>query len=568
MSNTHQCSDACIETKRCTPKQKINCFACGLLCNLRCYNLTSQPLIDAIRSTPNAVFLCNSCRAKVLSNRSGRQSNGNRLSNSSCTSSSHSAPSVAENKDYMTKADYANLLKLHDNLNGQMNSINEIANKMHDHLNATQSMNANNTQHTSNARDPVNDDDSKSTKTTIENIFKLMLKFESKIESIHTTSDEKKSIQQIMNAFEHKHTNGTTTKPTNAALNHSTLENWSMINNESLNESSLGRPSVLIRQTIDDDIMDVLKSSDRITWDTLDLLNKAMEKQNEKLDSILLHIGIGNNSISSPLVDSIRISNQSYLSHAEHSGTHINHSIASPADAVNLSTSLIENINIQGMNDKINRIYDELIASLPFRLPQAGRRINQESDHHLNVSDVESRQFQPEISLNTSHDDQATPHNVTEQLSNSILAEELNNVNEHLNSSPASTTETASDTVEPPTRTNELRNEFHLSNVSKNTTREMILDYVRLRGVTDESHIKLTCLVPRNRDQATLTYLSYKIDTNDDIASIIKGENFWPPKTKFKQFVQKHPRTAEFSTQHPTNFHSQRHQTSMIRQTT
>lgn len=93
------------------------------------------------------------------------------------------------------------------------------------------------------------------------------------------------------------------------------------------------------------------------------------------------------------------------------------------------------------------------------------------------------------------------------------------------------------------------------------------MDYMKFKGIHDETHIKLTCLVPRNRDISTLSYLSYKIDTNDDIASIIKEKNFWPPMTKFKNFVQKRPSTAEFFTQEPPNFHTHRRQMNVNRQT-
>lgn len=178
--------------------------------------------------------------------------------------------------------------------------------------------------HLDETQNSTHDDDYKSTKTTIENIFKLMLKFQSKIESVHTANDEKNSMQQLMSAFENRHAT-TTTKPMNAALSHSLLDNWTMGNNDSVNESMLGavgQTSVLIRQSVDDDIMEVLKNSDRITWDTLDLLHKTIDKQNGKLDSILSHMGIASNQISSPLVDSIHMSNLSDTE-ADHTTAHM-----------------------------------------------------------------------------------------------------------------------------------------------------------------------------------------------------------------------------------------------------
>lgn len=418
MSQVHVCTDSCFESKRSSPKHKINCFACGRLSNLRCHSLTSQQAIDAIKSSSNAVFLCNLCYTKVPVNRSNRKSNT--PSSTSSSSSAQTAPSVAEGKGYMTKADYANLLKLNENLNGQIKSINEMTNKIHDFMIASNDTNAISAQHASNTHNSLDDNDFKSeyklTKTTTENIFKLMLKLQPKIESLHTTNDEKNSIQQILNALENRHARPTTTKPTNASLSHSMMENWILSNNDSINESLEvnGRPSVLIRQSIDDDIMEVLKNSDRITWDTLDLLNKAIDKQDAKLESILTHMGIGPNSISSPLVDSIHRSNQSDSSDAVDATIH---SATSPNDAVHLRTiSLIENTrnDFQKINDKIDKMCDELISALPIQLPQAGRSLIQVDDHPINISSVENGSSQHANLFATNHEDESPPHDTSE----------------------------------------------------------------------------------------------------------------------------------------------------------
>lgn len=638
----HECTDSCFQYRNST-KLKIDCFSCGHLCSLRCYNLTSQPIIDALKSPSNAVFLCNLCREKVPSIRHNRKSGVSRLSNSS--SSTQPAPSVVEEKNYMTKADYANLLTLHDNLNGQMNSINEISNKIHDFVIASNNINPDNNHQQSGAHNRTDDDYYKSSKTTIENIFNLMLKFQPKIESLHTTNDEKKSIQQIMNAIETKYTN-TTIKPMNATLSHCPMDNWSMTNNDSINESLLGavgRPSLLIRQSVDDDIMQVLKNSERITWDTLDLLNKAVDGQNGKLDSILSHMGIGPNAISSPLFDTIQMSNSnSPTTGFDHTNIHMREhiddveiiaqssptSLAGNPPTMNKQKEAIAQINttnvpeslkynmqkrqqpnssggwpgiecsvtgaqstipptddinqndmcttnslteskrndFREINDKIDKLYDDLISKLPIRLPLAGHTLNRGFNIApvIDVSD-ETESLQHENQLDTSTADRSTPLDITEHFSNSILVQEM--FNGVTNSDNVSTSQHVAENTMPPTNQNERRNEFHLSNVSKDTTKEMIIDYMKLRGIHDESHIKLTCLVPRNRDISTLSYLSYKIDTNDDIASIIQEHNFWPPKTKFKKFVQIRPSTAEFSIREPPNFQSERCPSNVNRRT-
>lgn len=56
--------------------------------------------------------------------------------------------------------------------------------------------------------------------------------------------------------------------------------------------------------------MGYLKNSDQMTWDTLDILISAINKQHDKLYKIMAFIGIESITISSPLVDAINFSNR------------------------------------------------------------------------------------------------------------------------------------------------------------------------------------------------------------------------------------------------------------------
>lgn len=111
----------------------------------------------------------------------------------------------------------------------------------------------------------------------------------------------------------------------------------------------------------------------------------------------------------------------------------------------------------------------------------------------------------------------------------------------------------------------ELRNEFHLSNLCKTTTKALIFDYMKLKGIQNTSHVKVSSLMPpRHRDPCSVSFISFKIDVDDEIASIIKMRDFWPPNSKFKSFVHKRPSLAEFHTQ-DSNFQCQRQQLGMSR---
>lgn len=241
----HICVDSCFDTTRHPAKKEINCFACDHRCNLKCYKITAQPVINELKSSSssNAVFLCDSCREYTSVNRKNRKSINRRTLNPA--SSLRPAPSVDGSTTYMTKADYENLLKLHDALNTKYDAINETSNKLHDALNCKldsisetsdkihDAISAANDLSRSHSSSTHNNNDDFSSKTTIDNIYKLMIKIQSRIDSLHTSSEEKKSMQQITSLLESKQPN-VSTKAFNGKLvgqSHNLL-NWSM-NNDS-----------------------------------------------------------------------------------------------------------------------------------------------------------------------------------------------------------------------------------------------------------------------------------------------------------------------------------------------
>ncbi len=80
---------------------------------------------------------------------------------------------------------------------------------------------------------------------------------------------------------------------------------------------------------------------------------------------------------------------------------------------------------------------------------------------------------------------------------------------------------------------------FYVTKFTPNTTTEMIVDYMRENGVADFESTKVSCLIPRNKDRSSLNFISFKIDTNADIARVITSNGFWPKKCFIKEFVQK-----------------------------
>lgn len=97
----------------------------------------------------------------------------------------------------------------------------------------------------------------------------------------------------------------------------SNILDWSVLNDsQNAEEDTNGRPSIVVRQCVDDTIVDMLKNSDSTTWKCFDLLFAKIQEQSDHVNIIgddvrLLTTKIENSmindgsSVRSPLVESI-----------------------------------------------------------------------------------------------------------------------------------------------------------------------------------------------------------------------------------------------------------------------
>lgn len=131
-------------------------------------------------------------------------------------------------------------------------------------------------------------------------------------------------------------------------------------------------------------------------------------------------------------------------------------------------------------NDTNNQLLDDLISKLPLHLPQARYAHRLPLDRHTFAAEVDTSVAggtdTPDVNQSNENINEQSSHlNVTEIFSNSVLVQELLNETSHKNTNEQ--------------QNQELRNEFHLSNLSKATTKEMILEYMKLKGIQDTSHV-------------------------------------------------------------------------------
>lgn len=88
--------------------------------------------------------------------------------------------------------------------------------------------------------------------------------------------------------------------------------------------------------------------------------------------------------------------------------------------------------------------------------------------------------------------------------------------------------------------------EFHLKNLHKSVTTDMVTHYLRCKGISDTSKVRITNITPRNRVASLISFASFKIDTTDEIATIISNREFWPPQSIIKKYIHRHKQTATF----------------------
>lgn len=84
-------------------------------------------------------------------------------------------------------------------------------------------------------------------------------------------------------------------------------------------------------------------------------------------------------------------------------------------------------------------------------------------------------------------------------------------------------------------------NEFYLTKFPPNTTAKCITDYMKNRGVTCFKSTHVIRLIPRNLDISTLSYVTFKIITDDKNSELIQRSDFWPGACEISRFVHRNP---------------------------
>lgn len=329
-------------------------------------------------------------------------------------------------------------------------------------------------------------------KQTIDNIHSLIMKSHDKINNLHTKDDEKNSIKIITALIEKIVKDDSRLCNDNGMLNYSKINEWPMQfenTNKTINET-IGRPSLIVQQSIDDDILSIIKNTESRTWDALDSIFKKLIEQNDKIDSLLnsgnidSSIGVlcNNEPLKSPLLESVNTLNHESLN-AEFivdSATEIH-----PVHDQRASDPFLpENSGVMGK--LIQEAMTQSNKNNNNNVPETSRILKQKrlspnpSDARLRIGDnVISLNYAEHSDKNTDNDVQRL--NETDFLPNSLLTGEL--CGGPTNPAPGISS----------------KQEFHLSHLAKTTTVQMVSDYLRAKNVQDNA-VKIHQLIPHNKD--------------------------------------------------------------------
>lgn len=391
----------------------------------------------------------------------------------------------------------------------------------------------------------------------MDNMYSILLKSSDKLNTIHTTYDEKSNLSILLKKLEdlrtpntHNADNGNSTLNhlLEKALNKATLStpnkqhsllDWSMVDPfDNTSNEAAGRPSVMLKQSIDDDVLKILKSSDETTWFTLDIIIKKLNEQSQMLDTLVTAVNSNSSSLSSdingassPLVEAIRTTsceqNNSYTASSTH-----------PSNFSSMGNSEIMDKQKEAMSQSSNNIFPETFKS------------NMQKRQKPNPLDLRPTNEPIAIDLTTTiHSEQMTGGNLAGMGIDSPKSATSAGEPE---SSPPITTNSSNTTTHREAEVNmileELDNDpvkqsFHrelfISKFSNDTTVEQITRFIELKGNINSNRFRVIRLTRRNQDISKLHFVSFKIETDDEIADILLGSAFWPQNSTVCNFKRK-----------------------------
>lgn len=324
-----------------------------------------------------------------------------------------------------------------------------------------------------------------------------------KLSNLQTKMDSISSINSSTSKFMPSTTNSSLKKPTVHTpcvidpLNWSFSFNQSVINNEN------------------SDLYHLLHGFEQNTWASFDHLFRKLSENTEAV----LHIESvckqlidkdTTHQLRSPVVDSVALDNLQQINEK----------------CDNIEKNLMEvDSNVKILCSDLN-IDDQLTQQLRTRFMAL---IDQTT-----TGNTSSTNFNLPITNNLSQcpviDELSMPSPV---MSNTINNSSSNIVN--CNSTVMKSLHLLGGRVNIPT----LDKHFHISPLDIDVTPCKVIDFIADNTQIDRKHIKVRRLTKKGQDISALKHVNFKIETNEEIASVIIQKNFWPSHITIKPWTSK-----------------------------
>lgn len=283
-----------------------------------------------------------------------------------------------------------------------------------------------------------------------------------------------------------------------------------------------GRPSLQVKQSVDDDVLKILKSSDETTWFTLDVIIKKLDEHTKKLGSLLFfNTNIDkivspserNLDMVSPLVEAIR--ETSVISIDNDSLVESNHHTV-----CSVSTGNPDNME----KHKEAMTQQNINKNVPESLKNTQKR-------QMPIPLVIGPGIGHDELINESYNKDATTTLTQEALNALSMLDSLNTSGNLPTESGPNTSHNFS--TEP------LKYDLYITNFSNRTTCEDVKGYISRFGECDLNKMKIIRLTKKDQDISLLSYVSFKIETDSEMEKQLMEPGFWPIHCTAQKFVDK-----------------------------
>lgn len=265
------------------------------------------------------------------------------------------------------------------------------------------------------------------------------------------------------------------------------------------------RRSILTKQSADEDSLDIIRRSELMTWETLDILNGKIDKQTEQLKKMEASI-----------------------------------------ETINENSMGIVTSNVVGSGGNV----------IGTKKKKQKRNKNKKKQHRNNTSSADRLESTRSTEEDVANDSQSTQE-LQERLVNLVSSHISIDTNVSLapNHNELMEVKAAENNVDeawiPVQQRKRIQNRrnlgtnrdnfgksIYLSNINKKITKEMVIDRLEKQGF-DKKVFQVIPLIKKNADVESLSYISFKLSTTDQYYDTFMNPSIWPKHTHIDEFKPK-----------------------------